>query len=133
MTPEALGALHAHCFVDAPWSAADFADLLAKPTTRLFFHESCFLLAQVVAPEAEILTLCVAPDARRTGKARALVAELQSEVSTIFLEVAQDNEGAVRLYRNAGFVEVGRRVGYYARKPGPAVDALLLSWSHAGS
>ena len=35
---------------------------------------------------------------------------------TVFLEVDEDNVPARRLYRRAGFREVGRREGYYPRR-----------------
>ncbi|MFU1477623.1 hypothetical protein ACM25N_07930 [Roseovarius sp. C7] len=43
-----------------------------------------------------------------------------------FSEVAEDNAGAIALYRAAGFGECGRRKGYY-RRAGGAVDALVLA------
>jgi ribosomal-protein-alanine N-acetyltransferase len=39
--------------------------------------------------------------------------------------VAADNIAAQQLYRGCGFVENGRRRGYYRRR-GIAVDALIL-------
>ncbi len=36
-------------------------------------------------------------------------------IARIFLEVDEDNRAALRLYARAGFREVGRREGYYAR------------------
>ena len=44
----------------------------------------------------------------------------------LFLEVAADNAAALALYRTAGMAETGRRADYY-RRPGGAVDALVLS------
>jgi [ribosomal protein S18]-alanine N-acetyltransferase len=43
------------------------------------------------------------------------------------LEVAEDNAAAIGLYKKNGFVETGRRKGYYERPGANAVDALVLS------
>jgi len=45
------------------------------------------------------------------------------------LEVAADNAPAAGLYEAAGFVESGRRPGYYRRGNAPAVEARVLSCS----
>jgi ribosomal-protein-alanine N-acetyltransferase len=44
----------------------------------------------------------------------------------MFLEVAEDNPGAIALYAQTGFTSVGRRGGYYARAGGPAVTAIVM-------
>ncbi len=130
MTPEALAELHARCFAATPrpWSAAEFADLLAEPSTLLVSETHGFALARVIAPEAEILTLAVDPAQRRQGIGRRLVQGLEAAaaargVRTMFLEVASTNDAACVLYARLGYAQVGRRAGYYA----PGVDALLLS------
>ena len=41
--------------------------------------------------------------------------------------MAEDNAAAIALYRAAGFVEAGRRPGYYPRSDGPAAAALILT------
>ena len=84
------------------------------------------ILARVVMEEAEVLTLAVAPEARRRGLGgcmlRAAMARAAADSAmTIVLEVSVANGAALALYRGAGFVEVGRRPRYYA-----GVDALLL-------
>jgi ribosomal-protein-alanine N-acetyltransferase len=83
-----------------------------------------------VAGEAELLTLAVAPPARRRGRGRALLAAFEQGARErgaceAFLEVAADNAPAVALYAGAGYSELGRRPGYYSRAAG-AVDALLM-------
>ncbi|MEM8576936.1 MAG: GNAT family N-acetyltransferase [Pseudomonadota bacterium] len=131
MTPAALAALHARAF-NTGWTAQAFTDLLDSPTTHLFTAPNAFLLARIIAPEAEVLTLAVAQEARRQGRARALVAQLSAAegVEEIFLEVAEDNAAARALYAACGFAEVGRRRAYYARAGG-AVDAVLMRWAAA--
>lgn len=133
MTPEALAALHARCFTDAPppWSAASFARILAHPGTRFVAEDAGFALAQVAGPEAELLTIAVDPARRREGRGRALLAALLDRlaaegVEEIFLEVAEPNAAARALYARAGFAERGLRRGYYRRRGAGALDALVL-------
>ncbi|WP_374433818.1 GNAT family N-acetyltransferase [Tabrizicola sp.] len=134
MTPEALAALHARCFrAPPPWSAADFAGLLSDPLVFLLVEgDAGFLLGRAVAGEAELLTLAVAPEARRLGLGRKLVArflyqaQLRGAVRA-FLEVRADNDPAIALYESAGFAAAGRRRGYYLGQDGSRTDALVLA------
>ena len=50
----------------------------------------------------------------------------RKQVTAMFLEVAEDNQPALALYRRAGFVANGRRQRYYRRGNGGWVDALML-------
>jgi ribosomal-protein-alanine acetyltransferase len=85
-------------------------------------EERCLALGyaafRIVADEAELLRVTVAPEARRRGVARALVEAGLAEAARrgadrCFLEVRPDNPTAVRLYETLGFREAGRRAGYY--------------------
>ncbi|HPD92902.1 MAG: GNAT family N-acetyltransferase [Rhodobacter sp.] len=139
MTPDALAALHARTFVaPPPWSAASFAALLARPHVFLEADAQgrAFALGQVIAGEAELLTLATDPAHRRQGLARALLARFaasarQRGADSAFLEVAENNAAARALYAASGWTARGRRPGYY-RTPGqPAVAALILCKSLA--
>jgi ribosomal-protein-alanine N-acetyltransferase len=127
VTPEALAALHARCFTrPPPFSAAEFAALLAQPPVFLVTVAEGFALGRAVAGEAELLTLAVAPDRRRQGAGRRLLAGFEAEARArgageAFLEVAADNDAARALYAGAGYAAAGRRPGYYA-----GTDALVL-------
>ncbi|OZA00824.1 MAG: ribosomal-protein-alanine acetyltransferase [Rhodobacterales bacterium 17-64-5] len=133
MTPDDLARLHARSFTTPrPWSVAEFSDFLADPLVFLLLEgDAGFLLGRAVAGEAELLTLAVAPEARRRGLARKLVnrflyqARLRGAESA-FLEVADDNAAARALYAGAGFVRAGRRRGYYAGPDKQVRDALVL-------
>ena len=133
MTPEAMAALHALCFTTPrPWSAAEFAGLLADPLCFALVEPRGLLLGRAVAGEAELLTLAVAPEARRQGIAARLLAGFLTQAETrqaetAFLEVAADNTPAIALYQRGGFAPAGRRRGYYARPDGPALDALVMT------
>jgi ribosomal-protein-alanine N-acetyltransferase len=126
---EALAALHAACFAE-PWTAQALADLLATPGT---FALTClpdgFVLARAAGGEAEVLTLAVAPHARRKGMGLALLSAAclragQLGATTMFLEVAHSNSAARALYERFGFCEVGMRKAYYGRTFGE--NALIM-------
>jgi ribosomal-protein-alanine N-acetyltransferase len=49
-------------------------------------------------------------------------------VQKIFLEVAQDNEAAIALYKSLKFTTVGTRRNYYQRADHTSVDAAVLAY-----
>jgi [ribosomal protein S18]-alanine N-acetyltransferase len=77
-----------------------------------------FILSRLAVGEAEILSVAIAPAWRGRALARPLL-DLHLRrlaglgVRSVFLEVGEQNTPAGRLYRRAGFREVGRRQGYY--------------------
>ncbi|HSE28364.1 MAG TPA: ribosomal protein S18-alanine N-acetyltransferase [Gemmatimonadales bacterium] len=127
-----LAELERRCFSD-PWSAEAFRATLDTPGGAGFVAEGGgglvgYVLSLNAGRVAEVLNVAVAPDARRRGLARRLlacaVAALEAEgVREMFLEVRESNAAALRLYEDAGFGRIGRRKGYYRR---PAEDALVL-------
>ena len=134
MTPEALAALHGRCFRSPPpWSVADFTGFLGDPLAFLLVEgDAGLLLGRAVAGEAELLTLAVAPEARRLGLGRRLVARFLYQArlrgaGRAFLEVAADNAAAITLYESSGFLPAGRRKGYYRDEGGQRIDALVMA------
>jgi len=74
------------------------------------------------AGEAHVLNLCVAEEFQRRGLAREILSLLldeadKLEVRDVFLEVRPSNAGAIILYEQMGFNQVGLRKDYY-----PVVD-----------
>jgi ribosomal-protein-alanine N-acetyltransferase len=132
-----LAAIHAEAF-ETSWDAASLSALLASPGVFAVAEADGFTLIRVVADEAEILTLAVRPSARRSGLGARLVEAAVVRAAALgaermFLEVAGDNAAARALYARAGFHEVGRRRGYYARADGSREDALVLSLNFAAT
>jgi ribosomal-protein-alanine N-acetyltransferase len=137
-----LAAIHAHAF-DEPWDSAAFGALLNGPGVVALVAEKGgepvgLVMVRAVADEAEILTLAVLPSARRRGVGAALMRAALAEAARfgarrLFLEVAEDNAAAAGLYARLGFVEVGRRRGYYARGGGEAAAARILGLDLAPS
>lgn len=126
-----------------PWTVDSLATALSLDRMRVLVAESAeqgrrsrdaashvvgYVVALVVGPEAEIADLAVAPEARRQGIGRALLAGTLAElkavaVRTVYLEVRESNRAARTLYDAYGFEPVGRRRGYYRS---PVEDALVL-------
>ncbi len=133
-----LAALHATGF-SRPWPEAEIASLLHMPSTLGLSVTTDqglagFILVRIAADEAEILTIAVHPEARRSGAGRSLMtamedALVQAGVIRVFLEVSTVNEAARALYARSGFSEVGRRRGYYS----DGTDALVLEKTLRGS
>jgi [ribosomal protein S18]-alanine N-acetyltransferase len=132
-----LAALHAACF-DDPWSVGAMAEVLASPGAFACLalpeggaEPAGFALARVAADEAELLSLGVIPAVRRRRTAQALLEDVMACAArrgavTLFLEVAETNEAARRLYAGNGFVAVGRRPDYYQRPNTVPIAALTL-------
>ncbi|MDP1872719.1 GNAT family N-acetyltransferase [Phenylobacterium sp.] len=134
--PEAaqtLADLHAQAF-DKPWSAQDIAALIGGAGAYAVMAQDeaplGMVMSRILFEEAEILTLAVAPEARRRGVGAALVVAAaglarQGGALSLVLEVGEDNPGAIALYEASGFLQVGRRRNYYDRG-GRQIDALLM-------
>ena len=132
-----LASLHEACFEDR-WSAEAFRRLLDRSGAVALLAASeaesesqSFIFVQVAADECEILTLGTVVRARRKGLAHTLLKAAANEAHglgarAMFLEVAEDNHGAITLYRGAGFEIAGRRRKYYRRADGTALDAVML-------
>ena len=127
-------ALH-EATMEAPWSEASFRELLMNPSLLGFAYRGgaarldALLLMSSVAGEAEVYTIAVAPNRRRAGLARGLMAHGMEAVraagaQSVFLEVDEGNAAARTLYATLGFLPVGRRHGYY--EAGSGADAILM-------
>jgi ribosomal-protein-alanine N-acetyltransferase len=134
---EEIAALHAKLFNPA-WDANAVRALLEHPAATSLIAVAGspkaiigFVIGQLAADEAEILSIGVEPNWQRAGVAAGLLEGLsraarRGDAKRIFLDVAEDNEAALALYRKLGFVEVGRRKRYYERHGQERVDALTL-------
>jgi ribosomal-protein-alanine N-acetyltransferase len=135
---EEIAALHAKLF-SPPWDAAAVRSLLEHPAATSLIAVAGspkaiigFVIGQLAADEAEILSIGVSPNWQRAGVAAGLLEGLaraarRGDAKRIFLEVAEDNEAALALYRKLGFVEIGRRKRYYERAGREPVDALTFA------
>lgn len=117
--------LHRACFPDKPWSAQDFADL-KKSGCDIIASQNGFIVWRTVVDEAEIITIGVRPEARKNGIATAMLTLVENDlkkrgVKKIFLEVAENNVPAKKLYEQNGFIQISIRPKYY-----DGIDAILM-------
>ena len=90
-----------------------------------------FLVAVLIPPRAELESIAVVTHTQRQGIGARLLAELLAvlkkiQITEVMLEVRESNRPARAFYASAGFVEAGRRTGYYCD---PTEDAILLQRS----
>ena len=91
-----------------------------------------FILWQLVAGEADVLTFAVLPEHRKQGIGRLLYAASEREflsqgITQLFLEVAQNNPGAIEFYKARGFIQTGIRKNYYSHNNQRVINALTFS------
>ena len=125
---EAFGqmAWHAEDFESAISSKCDFPLVIQAGADSIGL--AGYAVLRIIAPEAEIENICVAPACRRSGVGETLMAEMlrlaaERDAERIFLEVRAHNEPAKALYLKSGFVESYRRKNYYQ---GPTEDAIIM-------
>ncbi len=135
---EGAAALEALCFT-SPWSAQSL-ELLTNDGIGVGYlltvpqsdSPEPFVAAYggmlITVDEGQITNIAVHPDHRRRGYGAAIVHALlrhakDCKLGSVSLEVRASNAAAIALYRAAGFVEAGRRKGFYAK---PTEDALVM-------
>lgn len=129
--PEVLH-LEREAFGQMAWHAGDFEAAIASkcdfPLVIRTTGLAGYAVLRIIAPEAEVENICVAPACRRSGVGEALMEEMlrlaaERDAERIFLEVRAHNEPAKALYLKRGFVESYRRKNYYQ---GPTEDAIIM-------
>lgn len=123
------------------WSGAEIEALLVQPGVHALIADyrptigravaAGFVLYRIAADEAEVLSIAVIAGCRRRGVARALLEEAlrhlyREGVKTLHLEVEEENEAAMRLYRRLEFQRSGERPAYYSTAPGRTRSAVVM-------
>ena len=121
------------CFSD-PWSERDICSVISTEGGMCFsaIDEDgsivAYVIARLIAPEAEIYRVAVRGDKRRRGIGYRLLdyaikTERGQGLETVFLEVRESNVPARNLYKAHGFKEIGERKNYYHN---PTENAVIM-------
>jgi ribosomal-protein-alanine N-acetyltransferase len=106
-----------------PWTRGIFADCIRVGYDCWGLQLGPRLIGYAVqtdaACEAHLLNLCVEPGWQRRGFGGMLLENAiriarRNGCGSMYLEVRPSNPAGVALYRNRGFVVIGRRPGYYS-------------------
>ena len=122
-----------------PWSAGGFIQEVGNPLTVLWAAMTNgrlggFICYWVLDFEIHLLNLAVHPEERQKGMGRLLLGRMikeagARELESIWLEVRVSNAGAVKLYQEAGFEQLGVRPKYY---DDTQEDALVMCLALSG-
>ena len=124
-------------FADSPWSMGQFKEEFKGVPRTHFFTVAVdsdnqiigYAAVMVPAPgiEADVLTVGVLPEHRKSGIGTAFMEQLENwasdkESNAMMLEVGVDNAGAIALYQSLGYSKISVRQNYY----GAGLDALVM-------
>jgi ribosomal-protein-alanine N-acetyltransferase len=119
-----------------PWSRANFSDSLASGYDAWVLRDARgqlagYFLLMFAYDEAHLLDVAVAAGLQGQGLGRYLLDSLVARsrdngMASILLEVRPSNGRALDVYRKYGFVEIGRRKGYYPAHEGQREDAIVM-------
>lgn len=134
-----LASIHKEAFRDAPeqkWDYKTFLNFYEFDGTTSYVicledQPIGFAVIRAVFDESEIITFCILPKWYKNGYATHLlewiIGTLQMQsIKRLFLEVRENNDAAIRLYKKCSFKIIGRREGYYQGHPGNKTDALIM-------
>ncbi len=119
------------CFGEDAWPLWDLVAVLTMPKVVRLKAVVDGKMAGFIAGDPHtregvgwIATLGVLPEYRRRGIAAALLAECERQLnfSRVKLSVRKDNDGAIQLYKNAGYQMIDLWRNYYHS----GQDALVL-------
>lgn len=119
----------------SPWNVSQFKADLENEFSFYFIQEEeqelvGYLVIHQLFDQGEVINVAVAPTYKGQKVAyqlfQAALKELAAKgLTSLFLEVRENNQPALNLYRKLGFVEIGRRKKYYHH---PVEDGLVMSY-----
>lgn len=111
------------------WSEEEFVSMLADESFFGFREDHGFILCRRAPDCIDIVTFCVIPSHRNRGVGKKLlsaVLNLANEAQCkVFLEVAEKNHIAIKLYEELGFERISMRKNYYRFSDG-VQDAVVM-------
>ena len=119
------------CFPD-PWTGEHFKSEIvhnnfSEPIIATLDNEKAgYAVTWFIADEIQITNIAVHPKFRRMKIGSSMISHILGEgkkktIKFGYLEVDNNNYGAIGLYREFGFREIGMRKNYYRENSGDAV------------
>ena len=126
-----------------PWTRGNFENSIKAGHMGLTLRDPsgalvAYAVLMPVVDEMHLLNITVDPHRQRQGLGRLMLAVTLAtshthHLHTMLLEVRPSNTGALALYLEAGFIEIGRRKGYYPASGNVREDALVLRRTWPGN
>ena len=122
-----------------PWTRNNFVDSLAAGYHGWVLRDDAgtlvgYFLLMGAVDEAHLLNVAVAAPRQRQGLARYLLDKATAcarglSMLSVLLEVRPSNTRALQIYERYGFVQIGRRKGYYPAHNGQREDAIVMRYT----
>lgn len=119
-----------------PWTRGNFLDSLYSGYTAEVLRDESgalvgYFLMMMAVDEAHLLNISVRRDLQGQGVGRLLLDRVsmlarQAGMASVLLEVRPSNTRACEVYLRYGFVEIGRRRGYYPAAGTMREDAIVM-------
>lgn len=121
-----------------PWSAGNFYDSLYSGYLGFVLRNHAnemlgYFMLMPAVDEAHLLNITVRPELHGRGLGVRLLDYVMSiarheAMESVLLEVRPSNERACKVYSTYGFVEIGRRNGYYPTAGNQREDAIVMRY-----
>jgi ribosomal-protein-alanine N-acetyltransferase len=122
-----------------PWTRGNFTDSLASGYDAWVLREpdegalAGYFLLMYAVDEAHLLDVAVAGTRQGTGLGRYLLDRIVARsrdmvMASVLLEVRPSNLRALQVYERFGYMQIGRRKGYYPAHQGQREDAIVMRY-----
>lgn len=119
-----------------PWTRGNFLDSLYNGYPALTLREPSgalagYFLLMLAVDEAHLLNISVRRDLQGHGAGRMQLDKVvavarENGMTSVLLEVRPSNQRALEIYQRYGFVQIGRRKGYYPAEGNTREDAIVM-------
>lgn len=119
-----------------PWTRGNFLDSLYSGYDAWLLREASgqlagYFLLMTAVDEGHLLNISVRRDLHGKGLGRMQLGKVvaicrEKGMSSVLLEVRPSNQRALAVYLRYGFVQIGKRKGYYPAANGTREDAIVM-------
>ena len=121
-----------------PWTRGNFTDSLATGYHGRVLRDDAgqllgYFLLMAAVDEAHLLNVAVRAERQGEGLGRYLLDQVADcaralGMESVLLEVRPSNLRALKVYKQYGFAEIGRRKAYYPDHNGQREDAIVMRY-----